>query len=415
MNSTHSIFNLSLYNFSWYAMPLYIVGLLAFILGILVFQKNRKSTANVAFFVMCCCVFIWLFGYGLAYSTIEREIAHLYHVHIVTFGIIFIPASVYFFTTSILDILGKKRGFVAFNFILSLCFYLYAVLSGTFISGTYEYFWGYYPTYGASSYPFILYFFFIMFESLRLYFIHFKKTSSLTKRKQIKILFIAFGTAYLGSFDYLPSYGIEVYPFGYIPILIFLLTIGYATLKYNLFEFNIQTTGDTILSTIADMIIVTDMNLQIEFVNQSTLSFLGYKKEELYEQSLMKVYKGKENGEVFKMLQENKEDSVRNIDVDFLTKGGQSISVNISASVIEDEEDDKTSVGIVIVAKDIRKNKKLVKELEEKTLSLEKTQDKLNEQLEEMEKFNKLMVNREVKMVELKEEIKKMKEGKNLN
>ena len=49
------------------------------------------------------------------------------------------------------------------------------------------------------------------------------------------------------------------------------------------------------------------------------------------------------------------------------------------------------------------------KELEEKTAEVEKGAKKLQEKIEEMEKFQKLLVGRELKMIDLKEEIKKLK------
>jgi len=57
------------------------------------------------------------------------------------------------------------------------------------------------------------------------------------------------------------------------------------------------------------------------------------------------------------------------------------------------------------------KNKTRTKELEELAQTLEERKDKrASRKLEELERFQKIAVGRELKMVELKEEIKKLKE-----
>ena len=44
---------------------------------------------------------------------------------------------------------------------------------------------------------------------------------------------------YLGAVDFIPNYGIEVYPFGYIPVSIFVLTVVYAIVKYRLMDIKV--------------------------------------------------------------------------------------------------------------------------------------------------------------------------------
>jgi hypothetical protein len=68
------------------------------------------------------------------------------------------------------------------------------------------------------------------------YFQTYRTVTTPIKRQQIKFVLIAFVIAYLGSVDFLPAFGYELYPFGYIPIFLLMTVITVAILRYRLLD-----------------------------------------------------------------------------------------------------------------------------------------------------------------------------------
>lgn len=134
----------------------------------------------------------------------------------------------------------KAKPFLITNYFLGflVCFLL--LKTNFIISGHYQYFWGPYPKAGPFHPIFLVFFFF----NLTLFYIY-NLTNIDWKNKSNKVIsheefmifvFSIFGIAGL---DFLPNYGIEIYPFGYIPACLFTLLMRYAAFKYKLNNVNI--------------------------------------------------------------------------------------------------------------------------------------------------------------------------------
>ncbi|MEK7173445.1 MAG: PAS domain-containing protein [Patescibacteria group bacterium] len=119
----------------------------------------------------------------------------------------------------------------------------------------------------------------------------------------------------------------------------------------------------------------------------------GYGKDELMGSFLDALFEREDDFKRFS-TQFSQEKKLANFEVVLRTKKGKNLSVLISAIAREDEQGEV--VGHLFSFVDVS----LIK----------KTERELREKVEELEKVNKLMIGRELKMVELKEEIKKGKE-----
>lgn len=113
---------------------------------------------------------------------------------------------------------------------------------------------------------------------------------------------------------------------------------------------------DNIIRTMADALIVVDLEGRIRTVNPSTTRLLGYKEGELIGLPVSKIFAQEE-------LQFNIKDiaglvekgPISNVEKFFLTKDGENIPVLFSAKVMQDNED--KIQGIVCVALDITERK----------------------------------------------------------
>jgi signal transduction histidine kinase len=84
--------------------------------------------------------------------------------------------------------------------------------------------------------PFFIIFFSYMAVAFTDYFQTYRTVTTPLRSQQIKFVFIAFVIAYLGSVDFLPVFGYELYPFGYIPIFLLTVVITVAILRYRLLD-----------------------------------------------------------------------------------------------------------------------------------------------------------------------------------
>ncbi len=130
---------------------------------------------------------------------------------------------------------------------------------------------------------------------------------------------------------------------------------------------------DSILSSMADMLVVMSPDGKIVTVNDATHNRLGYPEHELVGQPATLLFEEEETAQcilsqralpvkrtVFRRLV--KEGSVSNVEKTLLTKNGDRIPVLLSGAVMRDDEDDIR--GIVCLALDITERKRTEKELE---------------------------------------------------
>jgi signal transduction histidine kinase len=111
-----------------------------------------------------------------------------------------------------------------------------ALFHQDFVAGVHRYWWGYYLQYGPVSTPFFLVFFGYMAAAFADYLRAYRVASTPIKRQQLNFVLSAFVIAYLGSVDFLPAFGYEFYPFGYIPIFLLVVVVTTAILRYQLLD-----------------------------------------------------------------------------------------------------------------------------------------------------------------------------------
>ncbi len=242
------MFDIESYCFNLQAIPLFFVGASMLLSGLFVYSKNRSSSINKVFLLICISVCVWLLATALGYLSKVPEVAKVWF-KIDNFGVIFISINVYFFIVLFLDV--KRKLTILLGYLTAVLFGALITITDFLVIGVKKYFWGYFPEWGFLGFGVLLFFFGFMLASFIELVRHYRIVKApLNKKNQIKYMFIAFLGAYTGSVDYLPAFGVEVYPFGYISIAFFLLVIAYSMVKYRLMDIEVVIRKTLIFGTL---------------------------------------------------------------------------------------------------------------------------------------------------------------------
>jgi len=144
-------------------------------------------------------------------------------------------------------------------------------------------------------------------------------------------------------------------------------------------------------------------NRNIIDINRAFEELTNYKPLEIIGKSVKTLFL--EEDKIDKIINESiKKKTVRSRELTLISKDKKKILVDISVSVREDKKGN--SIGYFASITDITEIKKFQESLEEQVK--ERTKE-LQDKIRELEKFQKITVGRELKMIELKKEIERLK------
>ena len=90
------------------------------------------------------------------------------------------------------------------------------------------------------------------------------------RRNQVKYTFTAFVIAIPATIDYIPKYGIEMYPFGFLFVLSFIFITAYAILRHHLLDIEVVIKRTVVFAGLAGSVVAV-VSL-VAFVSQDVLS-----------------------------------------------------------------------------------------------------------------------------------------------
>ena len=214
-------------------LPL-INAIFVFVLGLIVFLKNRKLRVNFTFFLHSLSITSWLFcTFMMFISRGDREAA-IFWDRLVYAGVVFIPVFMYHFG---LAFTNKKRDFLLYlGYLLSFAF---LILSRTeyFVNDVFVYKWGIHTKAQLFHHIFLIYFISYVIIWFIQTFRYYKNLRSAILRQQTKYIFVGFLFLFgIGPLAYLPAYGMGIYPFAYFSGLIFTIILSYAIIRHRLMD-----------------------------------------------------------------------------------------------------------------------------------------------------------------------------------
>ena len=169
-------------------------------------------------------------------------------------------------------------------------------------------------------------------------------------------------------------------------VLLFILLLGYAVVKYKFFIITPQSVADKVIKSLGEGLLVIDHEGIINIINSRAIQILGLKGE----------FKNRKINNIFKLSQKNwtnvfkdyTENNKLHQEIEFKGKGKNKKNILFSFS---DLSNGQSGLGHIILIRDITKEKNNLEKIKENN-------DVLN-------RMNKMLVGREKRIIELKKEL----------
>src|SRR2546430_2051169 len=160
--------------------------------------------------------------------------------------------------------------------------------------------------------------------------------------------------------------------------------------------------ADIIIKNAPDPVFVSDLEGKILTANDAVYELLGFRTDEVLEQSLSRFISPEETREFTAALREVIERGViRNTRLNPRSASGEVIPTTLNASALRDS--DGKVIGAIGILRDMRQYEKVVRDLQE-------SKSELQEKILDLEKFEEVVVGRELKMIALEKEIENLKQ-----
>jgi PAS domain S-box-containing protein len=155
--------------------------------------------------------------------------------------------------------------------------------------------------------------------------------------------------------------------------------------------------AESLIKDAPDPVFVTDLEGKITLANDAVSQLLGFRTDEVVEQSVSRFISPEETRQFTAALREVVERGVtRNASLNPRTAMGELIPTTLNASALRDT--DGSVIGAIGILRDMRAYEKVVRDLEQ-------SKAELQEKILDLEKFEEVVVGRELKMIALEKEI----------
>jgi PAS domain S-box-containing protein len=159
--------------------------------------------------------------------------------------------------------------------------------------------------------------------------------------------------------------------------------------------------SDSLIKNAPDPVFVSDLEGKILQANDAVYELLGFRPDEVLEQSLSRFISAEETREFLAALREVIERGVtRNARLNPRTASGEIIPTTLNASALRDT--DGKVIGAIGILRDMRAYEQVVRDLQE-------SKSELQEKILDLEKFEEVVVGRELKMIALEKEVENLR------
>ena len=160
--------------------------------------------------------------------------------------------------------------------------------------------------------------------------------------------------------------------------------------------------AESLIKNAPDPVFVSDLEGKIIEANDAVSELLGFRRDEVLEQSVSRFISPEETREFTAALREVVERGVtRNARLNPRSISGELIPTTLNASALRDP--DGRVIGAIGVLRDMRAYEQVVRDLEQ-------SKTELQEKILDLEKFEEVVVGRELKMIALEKELESLRQ-----
>jgi PAS domain S-box-containing protein len=160
--------------------------------------------------------------------------------------------------------------------------------------------------------------------------------------------------------------------------------------------------SQSLIENAPDPVFVSDLEGKILQANDAVSALLGFRRDEVVEQSLSRFISDEETREFTAALREVVARGVtRNARLNPRTATGEVIPTTLNASALRDPEG--KVIGAIGILRDMRAYEQVVRDLEQ-------SKTELQEKILDLEKFEEVVVGRELKMIALEKELESLRQ-----
>ena len=230
MKELVDIFNPALYYFEPYCIPYVLVAVLVFIFGFFIFSFERDSRLHQAVWCLCISSALWLAGHSMILNCNVEETV-LFWARIQYMGLIFVAANIFYISIAYTNRYAQEQKFVWGLYAMAVFLSIFTT-SPLFIEGVRVHPWGFSADTGTLFSIFILFVLLCFLLGLQNLISYYRQSKGLEKKRTIYLI-LAFIFMSLSYVDILSNYGIAIYPFGYMAVLCFIISLTYSVIKHH--------------------------------------------------------------------------------------------------------------------------------------------------------------------------------------
>lgn len=322
-------------------------------MGLYVLAKTHISRPGITFFLFTATIGIWHGTFFVGYCSINAEVA-VWWYRLGLASVALIPVANYAFISSVLQTKEIMRWAVRGVYLISGLLSIFTLFTDLVVKEAKAFSWGYFPQFDVLGVVLVLSYVPMLAMVFNALWLGYKGAVAERTKKRIRGLLVGLFIGYSGAVDFVPALGFPLYPFGYLPVLLFVGVWTYVVLRYRLADITPQTAANQILKTMQGALIVVDLEERIRVVNKAACIMFDRAEEEILNNRLSEILQLPAELSDHALLAQQ---SVKDHELSFPDKQGKEVFLNLSASVLAGAEE--TPSGIVYVVVDITKHKEL--------------------------------------------------------
>ena len=228
---------------------------------------SRGSRVGMQLAIWTLTLATWLFFASQFYRANSPEQAMVF-VQASHIGISFIPVAGLHFALAAANHRFARSPWMTVIWLLSFVFVFLVLTTHLVVKGLVTYPWGYYAEYGPVGIAFVTWFSvqyslaaYVLYQAFR------RAAPGTTARKRYRGLLISFCISIVGALDFLPTIGVDYYPLGWFPVLIYCLSALYLLYRYPLTDITSAYTSEQVINSIGNGLLILDRDHVIRLAN----------------------------------------------------------------------------------------------------------------------------------------------------